>query len=824
MSESLTVSDDGSRLVEIRKRTEGASGGEAKASPLEKDINRLVEDIAQLMDAGPDTDSEISRLATTLEYNRQFDADYQDYMENNPLTPHSGTGPDPFQDLIHLADTAYLWDIIPLLEKLRGYQFDDAEINSDLENLHIRTKATPTEMFGQQTPTQFVASLLRVPVEDILRIWSGTNLCTTIAECKYYKGTPHPYYSLVNVVNPDGLPDQLELEDTRQILKDMGEQLFNARAELGIMVNYSKAIYPEIYKRYADRNAHRIAFMVKAILLSLLAAILWWLTWITVDVNLTSIHGLYRDRLATAFLVGVDLKGDIDIEKDLDLGDICTREAGSIAPYHLVNTALNLQGSKDISIRDRRSDFFVFSKRFIGGKRTAYCRSETMEMVFPQMGLSSAMAISAAAASPNMGRSTSPALVAIMTLLNIRLGYWVPNPGLLERWVWKRNGKQGEKDGYSFEQVMREELIDVERRWELLPDGSDRQLADNHRQSRSTRHKLVGIGFSGGGIRSAAVNLGIAQAFHQRGVFDHIDYMSTVSGGGYLGSSISALMRRETKTFSELKGRVSLSESEDGKKVISITPMRNKPTPEPREYRYASYANLAVEDGAKVKKGQRLILPGKPSIRKLNSLGSIYHWRVRPGSLLREVTGKLKESRRWVNVSDGGHIENLAGIELLRRRCRYIVIGDGEADPKHHFNGLATLVRSARIDLGIHIDINLDQLRLNKKGKCRSHWAFGTIHYPDKSSPPGHLLYLKSSFTGDEDEVIQEYRHAHPSFPHESTADQAFSEGQFEAYRSLGQHIAEQAMGELHSHEGGMKFSDLEDWFEVLAQRTSTKA
>ena len=42
------------------------------------------------------------------------------------------------------------------------------------------------------------------------------------------------------------------------------------------------------------------------------------------------------------------------------------------------------------------------------------------------------MAISAAAASPNMGRSTNPATVAFMVLLNIRLGYWLPNPGVLE--------------------------------------------------------------------------------------------------------------------------------------------------------------------------------------------------------------------------------------------------------------------------------------------------------------------------------------------------------------------------------------------------------
>ena len=166
----------------------------------------------------------------------------------------------------------------------------------------------------------------------------------------------------------------------------------------------------------------------KVIFLSLLAFVIWLGCWLTVDVNLTSIHGLYRDRLASAFLVGQDTKGDINIEDDIDLDDICHYEAGSTAPYHLINVALNLQGSKDIGIRDRMSDFFIFSKRFIGSARTGYCRSTTMEQVFPQIDVATAMAVSAAAASPNMGRGTSPFLVAFMTLLNIRLGFWLPNP------------------------------------------------------------------------------------------------------------------------------------------------------------------------------------------------------------------------------------------------------------------------------------------------------------------------------------------------------------------------------------------------------------
>lgn len=165
---------------------------------------------------------------------------------------------------------------------------------------------------------------------------------------------------------------------------------------------------------------------------------------------------------------------------------------------------------------------------------------------------------------------------------------------------------------------------------------------------------------------------------------------------------------------------------------------------------------------------------------------------------MREIASNLNEKSRLVNVSDGGHIENLAGIELLRRQCKYIIIGDGEADPRHEFSGLATLVRTARVDLGYHIEISTDELRINKKGLCKSHWAIGRIDYPEGH---GYLLYLKSSMTGNEDVVINQYRDSNPSFPHESTADQFFDEGQFEAYRSLGQHICESVLPPTIAHE-----------------------
>ncbi|MDJ0818478.1 MAG: patatin-like phospholipase family protein [Desulfobacterales bacterium] len=589
-----------------------------------------------------------------------------------------------------------------------------------------------------------------------------------------------------------------------------------------------------------------------------LAVEIWLFCWLAVDINLTSVHGLYRDRLASAYLVGEDTSGDVDIEEDLDLHEICQHENGSTAPYHLVNVALNLQGSQDMGIRERNSDFFIFSKKYIGSNRTGYCRSETMEAVCPQLDLATAMAISAAAASPNMGALTSPALVAIMTLFNIRLGYWVPNPGRLAV-DWARrtlalpakrretelqklaehfetdistvrakleslagdedeaentSGNRKPPPGFTFEEIFEDELQEMEKRWKQAygTDGQVRQLAAV--QSPTPGHGLVGLAFSGGGIRSATINLGIAQALNERGIFDHVDYMSTVSGGGYLGSSISTLMRKK-RFVSEIGGKVHLGDTQDGLQRVEIV----NDAAGTREYQIPRTIPHSLEEGQQVSQGDSLVTIHTPGAQR-GSLRERFDWRVRPGAFLREMSSRLDETHKWVNVSDGGHIENLGTIELLRRRCKFIITGDGGADPDLHFDSLATLMRYARIDLGIDIDIDLKQVRLIDPDKGRlsqKHFAIGRITYPQEAEC-GYLLYLKSSFTGDEDEVIVEYRNRNPKFPHESTADQFFDEGQFEAYRALGQHIGECALDHAPKSEK-LSYAELSLWFKELIDK-----
>jgi GNAT superfamily N-acetyltransferase len=59
----------------------------------------------------------------------------------------------------------------------------------------------------------------------------------------------------------------------------------------------------------------------------------------------------------------------------------------------------------------------------------------------------------------------------------------------------------------------------------------------------------VGLAFSGGGIRSATFNLGVLKALHELGLLKHVDYLSTVSGGGYIGAWWTAWRARCGKEF-----------------------------------------------------------------------------------------------------------------------------------------------------------------------------------------------------------------------------------------------------------------------------------
>jgi Patatin-like phospholipase len=348
--------------------------------------------------------------------------------------------------------------------------------------------------------------------------------------------------------------------------------------------------------------------------------------------NANSLARLYRDRLSKAFLfnpkkaasarrirrdeASLDQGRDFEPVDDMRVSELSTRHA----PYHLINAALNIQGSDYANRRGRNADFFLFSPRYIGSCATGYASMATFEDAAPDLDLATAMAISGAAASSNMGASSVRSLTPTLALLNVRLGYWLKNPRFCS------------------------------------PSAT--------------------LNARGSGLR---------------------DWMP-----------------------------------------------------------------------------------------------KFYLWS--------EITGRLYENSTEVYLTDGGHIENLGIYELLRRRCKVIVVVDADADFPMLFPPFVTLQRYARIDLGIRIylpwlPIQTTTLALREwepgmpppEPLPGPHVAIGTIDYGGGQT--GYLVYIKSSLTGDENDYVRDYARRHDKFPHEISLDQLFSEEQFEVYRALGFHM-----------------------------------
>lgn len=180
---------------------------------------------------------------------------------------------------------------------------------------------------------------------------------------------------------------------------------------------------------------------------------------------------------------------------------------------------------------------------------------------------------------------------------------------------------------------------------------------------------------------------------------------------------------------------------------------------------------------------------------------------VRP--IVAEALGLTDRTSPYVYLSDGGHFDNLGLYEMVLRRCHFIVVSDAGCDEKCGLNDLGGAIRKIRADLGIPIDFprGISIYSRSADPTTRAHglyWAVGRIRYSVVDPPPtpadaaraetledarnGWLLYIKPAFYGNEPPDVFEYATTNEQFPHESTADQFFSESQFESYRMLGVH------------------------------------
>ncbi|HEX7928390.1 MAG TPA: patatin-like phospholipase family protein [bacterium] len=186
------------------------------------------------------------------------------------------------------------------------------------------------------------------------------------------------------------------------------------------------------------------------------------------------------------------------------------------------------------------------------------------------------------------------------------------------------------------------------------------------------------------------------------------------------------------------------------------------------------------------------LMPGVPQIIFPKSLG-------------------LHERAPFLQLSDGGHFENLALYELIRRKTRLIVLCDGGMDEEYTFQDLRLAIRLIAEDFEAELQFaeaarpeSLRPIEQDKetgrvtKPAARGH-LLASIKYADGTS--GTLIYLKPTLIAGLPLVVTGYHQDHTDFPNQTTADQWFDEEQFEAYRQLGHALATQMLKDTQLDE-----------------------
>ncbi len=242
--------------------------------------------------------------------------------------------------------------------------------------------------------------------------------------------------------------------------------------------------------------------------------------------------------------------------------------------------------------------------------------------------------------------------------------------------------------------------------------------------------------------------------------------------------------------------------------------------------------------------------------RILEKTRAIVWW---PIYFFRELLGRIGSNNTMINISDGGHIENLGAYELLRRGCRLIVAVDAGEDKLYAFTDLNNLIIRARNELGLEIRFRHDE-QPEELIRPRPSQVYSKKRYAvadiyqwwddqktvdpttqletsqvlnfDEPRKVGTFIYVKSSVlapTGKpvlseaEDRLkfgTYKYKIYHPDFPHEPTSDQFFDEIQWEAYYQLGQYLGADMLGvtDLSQYEDGsapeISVEQLLAWFD----------
>ncbi len=202
--------------------------------------------------------------------------------------------------------------------------------------------------------------------------------------------------------------------------------------------------------------------------------------------------------------------------------------------------------------------------------------------------------------------------------------------------------------------------------------------------------------------------------------------------------------------------------------------------------------------------------PGMPRVRR-------WHY------LLRELFGGHPPDGPLLQVTDGGFYDNLGLIELFRRGCTRIWIVDASGDTPPAASTLADTLTQAYQELGVQTTLDPDPWttltpgsgsrleptdplaalsgRLSKSGIVTGEFTYPECG-PHGRAARGTLVVAKASLWSQLPYPLLAYAHNNPVFPHDSTSDQFFDDGQYAAYTELGRRLGDAAAQAMRERTG----------------------
>ncbi|NHZ82576.1 hypothetical protein F2P44_25335 [Massilia sp. CCM 8695] len=250
-------------------------------------------------------------------------------------------------------------------------------------------------------------------------------------------------------------------------------------------------------EKYANLTRSAPIGSVAAIFICLLA--LMFASSYFVGANTFSLHNMYGNRLVRAYLGASNSRRDpnpftgFDPNDNRNMRDLFNamnaRHRSDRKLFHVVNIALNLvkPSSSRLEWQQRKAAGYTISPLHAGAACTGFQPSGTYTGQ-DGISLARAMTISGAAATPNMGYHTSALVAFAMTFFNIRLGWWLPNPGNAGKKCWDRSEPKG-----GMASLVKESLASTtdENAYVYLSDGGHFENLGLYEMVRRRCHHIV---------------------------------------------------------------------------------------------------------------------------------------------------------------------------------------------------------------------------------------------------------------------------------------------------------------------------------------------